>query len=109
MSDMPSVPRRARAAKKTGPPRRFFKQAGSHPRVTAMKPRGTLLLLPVAIAALAIPLPDPVHAASGTGFDPRVITFGAEREQIKSTPIEKRPYRPLHVYGNTVRRRQTRK
>jgi hypothetical protein len=37
-----------------------------------------------------------------------VVTFGAEREQIKNTPIEKRPNRPLHVYGNSVRRRQGR-
>ena len=74
-----------------------------------MKPRGTLLLLPVAFAALLTPLPEPAHAAGGTGFDPRVITFGTEREQIKSTPIEQRPYRPLHVYGNAVRRRHHRK
>lgn len=46
--------------------------------------------------------------AEGAGFDPRVITFGSERDQIKSTPIEQRPYRPLHVYGNSVRRRQAR-
>lgn len=74
-----------------------------------MNPQGTFLLLPIAIAALLIPLPEPAHAAKGTGFDPRVITFGAEREQIKSTPIEQRPYRPLHVYGNSVRRRHSRK
>jgi len=74
-----------------------------------MVSRRRFLLAPAAIAALAIPLPEPVQAANPTGFDPRVITFGAEREQIKSTPIEKRPYRPLHVYGNTVRRRQSRK
>ncbi|MEI8228696.1 MAG: hypothetical protein WCH77_10605 [Planctomycetota bacterium] len=30
------------------------------------------------------------------------------RDQIKQTPIEKRPYRPLHIYGNAVRRRQSR-
>lgn len=74
-----------------------------------MVSRRRLLLAPVAIAALAIPLPESAPAAQSTGFDPRVITFGAEREQIKNTPIEKRPYRPLHVYGNSVRRRQTRK
>jgi len=68
----------------------------------------TLLLLPVAVAALSISLPGTAPAASPSGFDPRVITFGAEREQIKSTPIEKRPNRPLHVYGNTVRRRNSR-
>ena len=69
----------------------------------------TLLLLPVAVAALSISLPGTAPAAPPPGgFDPRVITFGAEREQIKSTPIENRPNRPLHVYGNTVRRRQGR-
>ena len=46
--------------------------------------------------------------AVGADFDPRVVTFGADREQIKNTPIEKRPNRPLHVYGNSVRRRQSR-
>lgn len=69
----------------------------------------TLLLLPTVIAALSVALPEPARAASPTGFDPRVVTFGAEREQIKSTPIEKRPNRPLHVYGNAVRRRMHRK
>jgi len=69
----------------------------------------SLLLLPIAVAALSITVPEPAPAASPTGFDPRVITFGAEREQIKNTPIEKRPYRPLHVYGNSVRRRHGRK
>ena len=33
-----------------------------------------------------------------------VVRTGAEREAIKSLPITKRPYRPLHFYGNTVRR-----
>ena len=55
----------------------------------------------IVAAVFAVPSAE----AAGTGFDPRVITFGETREQIKSTPIEKRPYRPLHVYGNTVRRR----
>jgi len=73
-----------------------------------MIPRG-LPLLAVVLAALSIPLPESALAAGGTGFDPRIVTFGAEREQIKSMPIEKRPYRPLHVYGNTVRRRQSRR
>ena len=45
---------------------------------------------------------------SAKDFDPRVITFGETREQIKSTPVTSRPNRPLHVYGNTVRRRADR-
>jgi len=58
-------------------------------------------LVAAIVAITAIP-------ASGANFDPRVVTFGAEREQIKNTPIAKRPNRPLHVYGNSVRRRQGR-
>jgi hypothetical protein len=61
--------------------------------------RGILVAAVVAITAIP---------AVGAEFDPRVVTFGAEREQIKNTPIEKRPNRPLHVYGNSVRRRQGR-
>jgi hypothetical protein len=60
-----------------------------------------------ALIAAAV-FPCATASAAGTGFDPRVITFGEAREQIKATPIEQRPYRPLHVYGNTIRRRHTR-
>jgi hypothetical protein len=38
------------------------------------------------------------------GWDWRVVTFGDQREKIQSTPILERDYRPLHFYGNTVRR-----
>ena len=58
----------------------------------------------VLAAALA---PVPAEAAA-TGFDPRIVVFGDAREAIKSTPITERPNRPLHVYGNSVRRRQQR-
>jgi hypothetical protein len=37
-----------------------------------------------------------------------VIARGETREQIEATPILQRPYRPLHFYGNTVRRRHYR-
>lgn len=49
-------------------------------------------------------------AASGAepGWERGVIKFGAEREKIQNTPVINRPYRPLHVYGNTVRRRHYR-
>jgi hypothetical protein len=63
----------------------------------------TLRVLLVAAVAAATVAP-----AVGDGFDPRVITFGTERDQIKNLPIEKRPNRPLHVYGNSVRRRHGR-
>ncbi|MEI6505724.1 MAG: hypothetical protein WCO90_07565 [Planctomycetota bacterium] len=64
-----------------------------------------LLIAFVAVAAL-VPV-SPIDAST-TGFDPRIITFGETREQIQNTPVLNRPYRPLHVYGNTVRRRHTR-
>jgi len=46
-------------------------------------------------------------SASGQepGWSGRVIAFGEQRAQIESTPIVHRSYRPLHFYGNTVRRR----
>lgn len=56
--------------------------------------------------ALAAAL-DPV-TVSGANFDPRIVTFGEAREQIKSTPMTDRPNRPLHIYGNSVRRRHGR-
>lgn len=62
--------------------------------------------LAAALGAAAF-LPAGVDAA-GTGFDPRVVMLGEARDQLKSTPIEDRPYRPLHVYGNTLRRRHSR-
>ena len=65
----------------------------------------TIILVALTAAAL---LPCQPANAAGTGFDPRIVTVGPARQQIKSTPIEQRPYRPLHVYGNTVRRRHSR-
>lgn len=65
----------------------------------------TLVISAVAAAAL-VPV-CPVDAA-GAGFDPRIVTFGESREQLQNTPMLDRPYRPLHVYGNTARRRHTR-
>ncbi|MEE2935443.1 MAG: hypothetical protein VYA84_05550 [Planctomycetota bacterium] len=45
------------------------------------------------------------HAYSAEpGWSNEVIATGSQREKIRSTPIVKRPYRPLHFYGNTVRR-----
>lgn len=65
-------------------------------------------LLAATIVTLPFDAVAPLAVAANTGFDPRIITFGEAREQIQNTPIEQRPYRPLHVYGNTVRRRQSR-
>lgn len=38
------------------------------------------------------------------GWEGRVLLFGEERDRIKSMPIEVRPNRTGHFYGNTVRR-----
>ncbi len=43
--------------------------------------------------------------AEEPGWSCVVIATGEYREQIKATPIEMRPYRPFHFYGNTVRRK----
>lgn len=37
-------------------------------------------------------------------WSPNIIVTGQAREQLRSLPIEQRPNRPLHLYGNTVRR-----
>ncbi|MDX1924941.1 MAG: hypothetical protein SFV81_00405 [Pirellulaceae bacterium] len=44
------------------------------------------------------------EAAPPTGWDSTIILRGKERAAVKSMPIEKRPMRPLHIYGNTIRR-----
>jgi hypothetical protein len=44
-------------------------------------------------------------AAEEPGWSGRVIVFGQERAQVQATPIVHRAYRPMHFYGNTVRRR----
>lgn len=33
-----------------------------------------------------------------------IIKTGDERDALRSVPVTDRPYRPLHFYGNTVRR-----
>lgn len=35
---------------------------------------------------------------------PFVLARGADRMVIQNTPITERPYRPMHFYGNAVRR-----
>ena len=38
------------------------------------------------------------------GWTNRVLVAPEERPQHEATPIIHRPYRPLHFYGNTIRR-----
>lgn len=42
-------------------------------------------------------------ATSPTGWSPVVLPTGQYRVHVKSMPIQHRPGRLLHVYGNTVR------
>ncbi|QDV58872.1 hypothetical protein Mal33_48970 [Rosistilla oblonga] len=44
-----------------------------------------------------------LHAGSPTGWSPVILPTGAYRSHIKAMPIQHRPGRPLHIYGNTVR------
>ncbi len=60
----------------------------------------TILLV---IASFTVTSAVEVEASSPTGWSPVVIPTGAYRERIKALPIQERPGRPLHVYGNTVR------
>lgn len=43
------------------------------------------------------------YAGSPTGWSAIVVPTGQYRKTIQSMPIESRPGRLLHVYGNTVR------
>ena len=58
------------------------------------------------VVALTVPALLPVQETAASG---PIIARGAEREAIKSTHILYRPNRPLHVYGNTVRRLNSRR
>jgi hypothetical protein len=63
------------------------------------------LLTPSLIAFASFPAAAALRAgASEPPWSPVVIARGEYRQQIEGTPIHERPYRPLHVYGNTVRR-----
>jgi len=77
-----------------------FVLSRSHPSVMR-----TLVFAAVTAVALVSEALTVTHAAN---FDPRIIAFGDARKEIQSTPVLERPYRPLHVYGNTARRRHQR-
>ena len=51
-----------------------------------------------------LPLVTAASFAQEPGWSSVVIARGEMRQQIESTPILERPYRPLHFYGNAVRR-----
>lgn len=58
----------------------------------------------LAVSGLATVFGADQLIAGQPGWSPSIVARGEEREQIRATPIEQRPYRPLHFYGNTVRR-----
>lgn len=68
---------------------------------------GTMKRLAVCLIAMLVAVLW-CTSASARGVEPDwrgvVIARGAEREAIESLDILDRPYRPLHFYGNTVRR-----
>ena len=43
-------------------------------------------------------------AGSEPGWSSAIVLTSNEREAMKSLPVTERPYRPLHIYGNAVRR-----
>ncbi|MCA9148366.1 MAG: hypothetical protein KDA92_03655 [Planctomycetales bacterium] len=45
-----------------------------------------------------------VVTAQEPGWASEIVAGGVTRQAIESTPMINRPYRPLHFYGNTVRR-----
>ena len=55
-------------------------------------------------SAIVLILTMAAPAAAEPGWSGAVIAFGEERERLLATPIEERPYRPLHFYGNAIRR-----
>lgn len=61
-------------------------------------PVGALVLLACHVHSAEAQLTEP-------GWGGPVFARGAERAAIEATPILERNYRPLHFYGNTVRRR----
>jgi hypothetical protein len=54
------------------------------------------------IVLITVPHGDTV-ASSPTGWSRVVVPTGAYRQKLDSIPIQRRPGRLLHVYGNTVR------
>ena len=71
-----------------------------------------LVAITIAIATFVV-VSDSSHAQDAVwprqygyepGWQPYVVASGQARVVIENTPIELRPYRPFHFYGNAVRR-----
>ena len=61
-------------------------------------------LISIILVGSVIGLVTPESSAAEPGWSPVIIATGDYRKQIQATPIEQRPYRPFHFYGNTIRR-----
>lgn len=62
-----------------------------------------VVLLPAAVVAATLLATAPAERA-----DLRPVALNQARAQIRSLPILERPNRPIHIYGNAVRRRHHR-
>ncbi|HWA99023.1 MAG TPA: hypothetical protein VG713_11050 [Pirellulales bacterium] len=62
-----------------------------------------LMILAVGMISLAV---SEVYGSNGFVLNP--LPIGPQAAQIRSQDIYSRPYRPGHIYGNTVRRRHSR-
>ncbi|WP_164100759.1 hypothetical protein [Candidatus Laterigemmans baculatus] len=62
----------------------------------------------LALLAAGSLLPATSAAAAEPRWVPVIIARGEYREHLQSLPIEQRPNRPLHFYGNAVRRQHAR-
>lgn len=69
----------------------------------AMK-MATGLVFTACLPALVTTGTEPVRQEGEPAWAHGVVRLGDERNAIKSMPITDRPYRPLHFYGNTIRR-----
>ena len=49
-------------------------------------------------------LPQNLVSAAEPAWYPYVVARGPDRIAIQNTPMQQRPYRPMHFYGNAVRR-----
>ena len=68
--------------------------------------RRRIIVSVFSLAVTAVWATSPLQAQSPISAGP--LYGSAYRAQIRSMPIELRPNRPFHFYGNTVRRRQQR-
>lgn len=61
----------------------------------------TGILLPLILVAAFL---TQSAAADEPSWYPYVLARGNDRAVIKNKPMHERPYRPMHFYGNTIRR-----